>query len=407
MSSRSGLGGGGGDGVRPACGGPPAAMRRVRNTQPRRRTKRSDGGDEVRGGEHEDLGQRRGVAAGAECSASRDPEVMHQATPKTTRPCSWCRTAPSRPVTPKVNQRFAQVLPTAVSSSARKFAAWPPNSGRSDEVEQRVGERRGAADRGEPDRPGCGSSGRAAGASGTRPSSSAIASTGSAAARRGPRTAARCPRRSSFAVCDDVDPAVRVVPPVDGHLVDAQPGPLGEDQQLGVEEPRVVPHERQQPVGGRLRDRLEPALRVGERGRQDGADDAVVGAGDELALRAAHDPAGAAEPGADRDVGVAGQQRRQQRGEPGEVGGEVHVEVGDDPGGRRASRPCGARGRGPSGRGARRRRRAGVSARLRATSKVASVLALSTIVTRQVTGRCSVRWRCSRHTLSCRTCASL
>ena len=53
------------------------------------------------------------------------------------------------------------------------------------------------------------------------------------------------PRTSSYAVRSEVDPAVRVVDPVDRHLVDPQPGPLGEHQQLGVEEPRVVLDQRQ------------------------------------------------------------------------------------------------------------------------------------------------------------------
>ena len=72
------------------------------------------------------------------------------------------------------------------------------------------------------------------------------------------------PRRSASAVRDDVDPAVGVVDPVDRHLVDAQPGPLGEHQQFGVEEPAGVLDQRQQPLGDVLADRLEAALRVGE-----------------------------------------------------------------------------------------------------------------------------------------------
>ena len=63
---------------------------------------------------------------------------------------------------------------------------------------------------------------------------------------------------------DDVDAAVRVVDPVDRHLVDAQPGALGEDEQLGVEEPAGVLDERQQLAGDVGADRLEAALGVGE-----------------------------------------------------------------------------------------------------------------------------------------------
>ncbi len=39
---------------------------------------------------------------------------------------------------------------------------------------------------------------------------------------------------------DDVDARVGVVDPVDRHLVDAQAGALGEDEELGVEEPGLV-----------------------------------------------------------------------------------------------------------------------------------------------------------------------
>ncbi|SKX45655.1 Uncharacterised protein [Mycobacteroides abscessus subsp. massiliense] len=39
---------------------------------------------------------------------------------------------------------------------------------------------------------------------------------------------------------DDVDSAVRVINPVDRHLVDAQANPLGQHQQFGVEEPFLV-----------------------------------------------------------------------------------------------------------------------------------------------------------------------
>ena len=65
---------------------------------------------------------------------------------------------------------------------------------------------------------------------------------------------------------DDVDAAVRVVEPVDRHLVDPQPAALGEHEQLGVEEPAGVLHQRQQLARDVRADRLEPALRVGEPG---------------------------------------------------------------------------------------------------------------------------------------------
>ena len=84
-------------------------------------------------------------------------------------------------------------------------------------------------------------------------------------------------------------------------------------------------------------DRLEAALRVGEAGRQRAAQQQVVAAGDELPLRPADHPGAAAEPGADRQVGVPGDQRGDQRQQRGEVGGEVHV----------ACRPAPARRRPP------------------------------------------------------------
>ena len=58
---------------------------------------------------------------------------------------------------------------------------------------------------------------------------------------------------------------------------------------------------------------------------QGAAQDQVVAARDELALRAAHHPGPAAQPGADRQVGVPGDQRGDQRQQRGEVGGQVDV----------------------------------------------------------------------------------
>ncbi len=61
--------------------------------------------------------------------------------------------------------------------------------------------------------------------------------------------------------------------------------------------------------------------------RQGGFQDQVVAARDDLALGAAHHPGAAAQPGADGKVGVAGDQRRDERGECGEVGRQVDVHV--------------------------------------------------------------------------------
>ena len=86
--------------------------------------------------------------------------------------------------------------------------------------------------------------------------------------------------------------------------------------------------------------RLEAALGVAEAGAQRRAQDPVVGARDQLALRAADHARAVREPGADRQVAVAGEQRRDQREQPAQVGREVDVHVTDDA--RVARRPGGA-----------------------------------------------------------------
>jgi len=58
----------------------------------------------------------------------------------------------------------------------------------------------------------------------------------------------------------------------------------------------------------------------------------VVAAGDDLALRAADHPRTWRQPGPDRHVAVPGQQRRDQRQQRVQVGGQVHVHVGADVG---------------------------------------------------------------------------
>ena len=128
---------------------------------------------------------------------------------------------------------------------------------------------------------------------------------------------------------DDVDPGVGVVDPVHRHLVDPQAGALGQHQHLGVEEPAGVLDQRQEPLRDVGADGLEAALRVGESGLQRAAQQQVVAARDELPLRPADDPRSAAEPGADREVGVPGDQRGDQGQQGGEVGREVDVAVGE------------------------------------------------------------------------------
>ena len=63
---------------------------------------------------------------------------------------------------------------------------------------------------------------------------------------------------------DHVDTTVGVVGPVDRHLVDPESGAFGDDEQLGVEEPPVVFHERENTLGNFAAHGLEAALGVAE-----------------------------------------------------------------------------------------------------------------------------------------------
>ena len=103
---------------------------------------------------------------------------------------------------------------------------------------------------------------------------------------------------------DDVDARVRIVDPVDRHLVDAHPAPLRQDQQFGVEEPALVAHGAEQFAHDVAAHRLEPALRVAEPCSQDGAQNQVVGARDELTLGAADDPGAGGQARSDRHLAV-------------------------------------------------------------------------------------------------------
>ena len=129
-----------------------------------------------------------------------------------------------------------------------------------------------------------------------------------------------------------VDPGVGVVDPVHRDLVNAQPGPLRQHEQFRVEEPARVRGERQQGPGRVRADRLEPALRVGEAGAEGCVQQQVVAAGNYLPLRAADHPGTPRQPGPDCDIAVPGQQRRDQRQQRVQVGGQVHVHVGIDVG---------------------------------------------------------------------------
>ena len=210
---------------------------------------------------------------------------------KIPKPWNWCRTASVRPRTPKVNRRLAAVLPTAVSASARKFASWAPATVCSSTNSTQVDQGADDADRCEPDQlPG--HTGR---------------HTGGGRLERGPAELPAHLRERQCATgqrptdpcdslqvvlggADDVDPGIRVVDPIHRHLVNAQPAALGEDQQLGVEKPPVVLHQRQQLLRHVGPDRLEPALRVGEMRGQRAAQDQVVATGDELPLRVRGSP---------------------------------------------------------------------------------------------------------------------
>src|SRR5205814_930051 len=127
---------------------------------------------------------------------------------------------------------------------------------------------------------------------------------------------------------DDVDRGVGVVDPVDGDFVGAQAGALGEDEEFGVEEPAGVQDVGEQLAGDVGADGFEAALGVAEFRGEGAFEDQVVAAGNELALRAADDAGAFGEAAADGQVRVTGQQRRDERAERGEVGGQVHVHVG-------------------------------------------------------------------------------
>ena len=275
--------------------------------------------------------------AGSEVAAFRaasEPLVRARPIPKTTRPCAWWRdrAAPAAhpegqaPVGRRVGDRGDQQgervgdLRAARTAGSRCRAA-----GRRGWTGRRRRRSRRAGGRGP-----CGTSwiSRSRGSSPNgRVSRSSGERSGGEGLAHAPHPLEVVGRR-----LHDVDGGVRVVDPVDGHLVDPQTRPLGEHQHLGVEEPAGVLDQRQQDLGDIPADRLEAALRVREAGLERAAQDQVVRPADELPLGAAHHPRGAGEPGADREVGVAGDQRGHQRQQGVEVGGQVDVHVGEDRG---------------------------------------------------------------------------
>ena len=121
--------------------------------------------------------------------------------------------------------------------------------------------------------------------------------------------------------------------------MDPHPATLRRDQQLGVEEPGLISHRVEQLVHNVGADRLEPALGVGEACAQRRAQDVVVGARDELTLRAPRHPGSRRQSRADRDLAVARQEWREQRQQRVQIGRQVDVHVCDDS--RPARRPRG------------------------------------------------------------------
>ena len=104
----------------------------------------------------------------------------------------------------------------------------------------------------------------------------------------------------------------------------------------------VVADVVEQAPGRRRGHGLEAALRIGEARAQDGVQQGVVGARDELALGAAHDARRASEAAADGEVAVPREQRRDQREQAAQVRRQVDVHVAEDLG--IAARPCLAQG---------------------------------------------------------------
>ena len=163
---------------------------------------------------------------------------------KAIRPRAWWAAAPSRPRMPKVRRRFAAVLAMAVSSRLTRLAASAGRKGAQRQVQDRVGEGAGDADADEPGEL-------------PRPARPAAPCRTGRPGRAWQRVVAQerdLDRAAGQAVADagdtpqvgeggadDVNAGIGVVNPVNGDFVDTQPGALGEDEQLGVEEPRRRP----------------------------------------------------------------------------------------------------------------------------------------------------------------------
>ena len=109
-----------------------------------------------------------------------------------------------------------------------------------------------------------------------------------------------------------VHAAVGVVDPVDRDLMDPEAVALGEEEQLGVEEPTVVADRRQELLRDVGAHGLEPALRVADPRREGRAQEEVVRTREELALRVSARPTSRAS-GAIRSRGRCGRRRVARR----------------------------------------------------------------------------------------------
>ena len=253
------------------------------------------GGHQVGRDEHGQLHHAVLFRVRSTAAVQRDPLVIARPNRKIPKPWNWCRTASSRPRMPQnVSRRLAAVLPIAVSAGARKLAscaaATPRNRTRTargrPECSRSRSRRTGSAtwsSRVAP--PGV------AGSSGARPSWRRTSAKGRAPVASAPPTSTTTEQVLPGGA-DDVDPGIGRVDPVHRDLVNAQPAPLGQDEQFGVEEPPRVLHHGQQllrHVGAGVR--LEPALRIGEVRRRRPPQNQVVAPGDQLPSSALGSPA--------------------------------------------------------------------------------------------------------------------
>src|SRR5207302_8962969 len=107
--------------------------------------------------------------------------------------------------------------------------------------------------------------------------------------------------------------AVLVIDPVDRELGDAEAVALGQQEQLGVEEPAVVLHLGKQSAGHDSPDRLEAALGVAEATAEHHVQQSVVAARQELPAEAPVHPGTGGKSRAEGEAGVPDYRRRELR----------------------------------------------------------------------------------------------